>query len=125
MKIDMKKLQDAVDRIKVENSNSTGSPHECWVPMPEKQFAKENGVKWNATLNRHEFYAVDPNSHPCSKFLPSNFTKLTGKVPFGLKDTFKELGVINCKIDDDWSSYVMLHEDYIKLVEALQECGLL
>jgi hypothetical protein len=125
MKIDMAKLQAAVNKFKEEKLTSVGDPHECWIPYPEKQFAKDNGVKWNNVLSRYEFHSFDADNHICSRFLPKNFAKLTSQVPFNLKEMFKELGVVTTKVDNVWESYVMMHEDYIKLVEALQECELL
>lgn len=122
----MDKVRAATTAYRVSKGDSSQLPkHEAWIPKPEKQFAKDNGAKWNDTDKRFEYQAADPDEHPCSRFQPKNYLKLKNPIPWSVKDQFSDLGVITKKEEENWANYIMQHEDYVPVIEALMELDLL
>lgn len=125
LKINTAKLTAVMKAYKSLKAENDLPVHEAWVPAPEKEIAKANGARWNAEAKRYEFASSDPDSHPCSRYLSTNFLELRASVPFNLGEEFKELGVITKNVGGKWKSYVMAHEDYIEVINALREIDLL
>ena len=125
MKIDLSKLKEAMAAAKSEQKGNSLPAHKIWIPMPEKETAKSNGAKWDRELESYVFHSANPEVHFCAKYLPTNYAKLNNQVPYDASKMFKEVGVVTVNTDGVWDSYVMLHEDYLPLVAALQELELL
>jgi len=118
-------LEAALNRLRLAKENSTLPKHEAWVPFPEKEVARQLGVRWNDAAKRHEFAAADSTVHPCSRYLPANFIPLKAPLPINASSEFKEFGVITRKEGDKWNSYVMADEKYEDLIKGLGELELL
>lgn len=123
------KLAAAIAKLalakKITNNMAVLPKHEAWIPAPEKQRAKELGVRWNKDANRHEYAAPEGADHPASRYNPANFAPLTNNIPYDQRHEFEELGVLNKCVDGKWHSYVMMHEDYVDLIAGLTELELL
>ena len=119
------KLMNALERLKIAKDQLNMPKHEAWVPFPEKELAKSLGVRWNSAAKIFEFAAADPNNHPCSRYLPSNFMPLKDQLPYDEKQSFKELGVVTVPVDGKWTSFVMTDSKYEDLIVGLVELELI
>lgn len=120
----MSKLNAAI-KLHKENNKESKPTHEVWIPFPEKAAAKEIGVRWSSTNNRHEIATDNIDNHPAARYLPINYFKLKERVPFEFKEQFKEAGVVNVLKDDVWSSYIMNDDTYEEVIQTLVELELL
>ena len=123
MKINLEKLRAVLALHKNENTNLP--KHQVIVPYPEKDDAKKAGVKWNSVDERHEIATDSVETHPGARYLVKNFFKLKDKVPYAVRDVLKEAGVVNVKINGEWGTYIMDHEDYLEVIASLVEIELL
>jgi hypothetical protein len=119
------RLDEALSRLKNAKDAATMPKHEAWVPAPEKEQAKLLGVKWNSAAKRFEFAAIEPQEHPCARYLPTNYIQLKAQIPYESTAEFKEFGVLTTKVDGKWQSYVMADEKYSELITGLGALELL
>jgi hypothetical protein len=107
--------------------NMNGTAYEIRIPAPEKEFAKDNGAKWNQTKKCYEIFTDSIDTHALSHLLVTSeyWTQLKHNIPFDYKNEFKDAGVVTVKIDDKWQDFVLVNEKYSELITALTEAELL
>ena len=125
MKIDIEKLNAAKNAYLAASASKNAAAHKIYIPKNEKEQAKSFGARWNSAAGYYEFRSINPDVHPCGRWLTKNYVKLNGDIPQELRETFADLGVVTVKEGDEWHNYVMQHEDYAQLIAALMEIELL
>ncbi len=122
----MSRLLEIARQMKAKQ-NTNGTAYEVRIPAPEKEFAKNNGAKWNSIKKCHEITTDNVSAHPLAHLLVTNefWVALKNNIPFEYKDEFKAAGVVSVKIDDKWQDYVLVNENYTDLINALTEAELL
>lgn len=122
----MKDFEEFLRKVK-KSSDSLGEKYEIRIPQPDKEWAKQNGAKWDDSIKSFVVNAVDINQHPLKDYLKSSdkWIRITNKLPYDGEHILKNAGVVAEKVENEWVSYVLGIEKYQELIVALDREGYL
>jgi hypothetical protein len=122
----MKDFEEFLRKVK-KSSDSLGEKYEIRIPQPDKEWAKQNGAKWDDSIKSFVFYSDNPNSHALGPYIKSSkqWLLIPKKLPYDSDGVLRRAGVVSEKLEDQWVNYVLGIEKYAELIGTLNLKGYL
>lgn len=123
----MKEVEEFLQKVK-KSYDSLAAKHEIRLPAPDKEWAKQNGAKWDDTIKSFVFYSNEPDTHVLNSYIKTSrkWLLITEKMPYDSEGILKKAGVVSEKKDDNqWENYVLDIEKYKELILTLNKMGYL
>jgi len=120
------KMFDSLSQLRMAAREANeGQTVDIRLPEPDKEWAKNEGAKWDRDRSTYYFKSTTPDSHSLYNYRKDSdrWIKVEGKINYDYKDLLKASGVVGEKTSNGFDNWVFADGKYQELIETLIELG--